>query len=151
MRRQQPHTAICACALPLQSKLTGKAPFSQYANVPGLNVVWGNPADAAAIPSGGFDVVYDNNGKDMEACQPLIDHFKVRRRAFFVLFLGALFVGFTGLAWHCRATRPALTTPACRLVSAGQRKALRFCRQHRRYEANRVTNWCIPPILCRAA
>ena len=62
----------------MQAKLSGKAPFSQYSSLPGLNVVWGNPADPAAIPSGWFDVVYDNNGKDMEACQPLIDHFQVK-------------------------------------------------------------------------
>lgn len=64
-----------------QAKLSGKAPFSQYSSLPGLNVVWGNPADPAAIPSGWFDVVYDNNGKDMAACQPLIDHFKVAAAA----------------------------------------------------------------------
>jgi hypothetical protein len=41
-------------------------------------VVWGSPADPAAYPAGPFDVVYDNNGKKLEDCQPLIDHFKVR-------------------------------------------------------------------------
>jgi nucleoside-diphosphate-sugar epimerase len=35
-------------------------------------VLWGNPADPAAIPAGPFDTVYDNNGKDMDACQALI-------------------------------------------------------------------------------
>lgn len=56
-----------------------KAPFSQYADLEaqGATVVWGNPADASAIPDEAFDVVYDNNGKDLEACQPLIDRFKV--------------------------------------------------------------------------
>ena len=39
---------------------------------------WGDPADSSAIPQGDFDVVYDNNGKTLEACQPLIDNFKVR-------------------------------------------------------------------------
>ena len=34
-------------------------------------------AQASAIPAGSFDVVYDNNGKDLENCQALIDHFKV--------------------------------------------------------------------------
>lgn len=26
---------------------------------------------------GDFDVVYDNNGKDMASCKPLIDYFRV--------------------------------------------------------------------------
>ena len=78
-------TACCLLLSSLQAKLSGKAPFSQYSSLPGLNVVWGNPADPAAIPSGWFDVVYDNNGKDMAACQPLIDHFKVAGAEFLVL------------------------------------------------------------------
>ena len=41
-------------------------------------MVWGSPTDPASIPAGAFDIVYDNNGKDLEACKPLIDHFKVR-------------------------------------------------------------------------
>ena len=58
------------------SKLEAKAPFSQYASLPGVEVVWGSPSDPASFPSGPFDIVYDNNGKDMDACKPLIDHFK---------------------------------------------------------------------------
>lgn len=67
---------------PSQSKLRAKAPFSQYAALEarGAKVVFGDPAaPAAALPAGAsFDVVLDNNGKDMDACQPLIDLFKVR-------------------------------------------------------------------------
>jgi hypothetical protein len=59
-------------------KLSKKAPFSQYASL-GANIVWGNPADPATYPAGTFDVVYDNNGKDMDNCKPVIDHFKVGR------------------------------------------------------------------------
>ncbi|PSC72036.1 Chloroplast stem-loop binding of 41 kDa chloroplastic [Micractinium conductrix] len=59
-----------------QAKLSAKAPFSQYASLGGAQVVWGNPTDASSIPAGPFDVVYDNNGKDMDNCKPLIDHFK---------------------------------------------------------------------------
>jgi nucleoside-diphosphate-sugar epimerase len=61
-----------------QAKQTAKAPFSQYKNLEqqGATVVWGNPADAGSIPDGDFDIVYDNNGKSMDACQPMIDHFK---------------------------------------------------------------------------
>ena len=63
----------------MQAKLTKKAPYSQYGALAGegVTVAWGDPADTAALPSDSFDVVYDNNGKDMAACQPAIDHFKV--------------------------------------------------------------------------
>lgn len=54
-----------------------KAPFSQYASLQGATIAWGNPTDTASYPAGDFDVVYDNNGKDLETCQPAIDHFKV--------------------------------------------------------------------------
>jgi hypothetical protein len=60
-----------------QEKLKGKAPFSEYASL-GAEVVWGSPTDPAAWPSAHYDVVYDNNGKDLDSCKPLIDHFKVR-------------------------------------------------------------------------
>jgi hypothetical protein len=67
---------------PPQAKLRAKAPFSQYAALEarGAKVVFGNPADPASFPSGSFDAVYDNNGKDLDTCQPLIDAFKVRKR-----------------------------------------------------------------------
>lgn len=64
-----------------QSKSKGKAPFSQYDSLQGAKIHWGSPSDSSAIPSGDFDVVYDNNGKDMDACKPLIDAFKVRHLA----------------------------------------------------------------------
>ncbi|KAK3278543.1 hypothetical protein CYMTET_13523 [Cymbomonas tetramitiformis] len=54
-------------------KLASKAPFSEYPSIPGASVVWGNPTDPASFPSGHFDVVYDNNGKDLDNCKPLID------------------------------------------------------------------------------
>lgn len=63
---------------PLQAKLEAKAPFNQYTNVSGLNVAWGKPTDPSTYPSGKFDVIYDNNGKDMESCKALIDTAKVR-------------------------------------------------------------------------
>lgn len=43
----------------------------------GVDVAFGNPADPKTYPVGRFDVVYDNNGKDLESCKPLIDAFKV--------------------------------------------------------------------------
>lgn len=65
-----------------QDKLTKKAPYSEYAGLEqqGATIVWGNPADVNAVPDESFDVVYDNNGKDLEACQPLVDKFKVRSK-----------------------------------------------------------------------
>lgn len=63
----------------MQGKLSSKAPFSQYGALAerGASVVWGSPTDPSSLPSQDFDVVYDNNGKDTEACQPMIDAFKV--------------------------------------------------------------------------
>ena len=61
----------------MQDKLEGKAPFSQYSSLTGANVIWGNPTDASSYPSGDFDIVYDNNGKDLDTCKVPIDHFKV--------------------------------------------------------------------------
>lgn len=58
------------------AKLAGKSPFAAYPTVPGLTVVWGSPTDPACYPSTPFDIVYDNNGKDLDACKPLIDHYK---------------------------------------------------------------------------
>jgi hypothetical protein len=48
--------------------------------VPGLTAMYADPTKPEAYPAGDFDVVYDNNGKDMASCQPLIDHFKARCR-----------------------------------------------------------------------
>ena len=53
-----------------------KAPFAYFDEIraTGVSTVWGEPsALAAALPAGAkFDVVVDNNGKDMEACSPVI-------------------------------------------------------------------------------
>ena len=61
----------------MQDKLEGKAPFSQYSSLSGANIIWGSPTDTSAYPSDSFDIVYDNNGKDLETCKVAIDHFKV--------------------------------------------------------------------------
>lgn len=63
----------------LQEKLLKKAPFSKYADLErqGLQVVWADPTKPSTYPRGNFEVVFDNNGKDMESCKPLIDNFKV--------------------------------------------------------------------------
>jgi hypothetical protein len=44
-----------------------------------VHITWGNPKDPSTYPEGSFDIVYDNNGKDMDSCQPLIDTYKVRQ------------------------------------------------------------------------
>ncbi|WIA31603.1 hypothetical protein OEZ86_002490 [Tetradesmus obliquus] len=56
-----------------QAKLSAKAPFKEYGSVRGLKVHWGSPVDYSTYPEGPFDVVYDNNGKDLDSCKPLID------------------------------------------------------------------------------
>ncbi|GBF92611.1 chloroplast stem-loop binding protein of 41 kDa, chloroplastic [Raphidocelis subcapitata] len=56
-----------------QAKLSAKAPFNQYPTLKGVKVAWGNPTDYSTFPEGPFDVVYDNNGKDLDSCKPLID------------------------------------------------------------------------------
>ena len=50
-------------------------PFTEYATLPrgDVEVVWGNPSDPSCFPAGDFDIVIDNNGKDIDACKPLID------------------------------------------------------------------------------
>jgi hypothetical protein len=64
--------------------IESKPPFSQYANLPGLEVVYGNPTDPGTYPEGGFDIVYDNNGKSLKECQALIDTYasNVRHSSF---------------------------------------------------------------------
>ena len=61
----------------MQDKLEGKAPFSQYSSLSGANIIWGSPTYTSIYPSDSFDIVYDNNGKDLDTCKVAIDHFKV--------------------------------------------------------------------------
>ena len=60
-----------------EAKVSKKQPFNQYEELRknGVNIQWGNPVDPATYPAGPFDVVFDNNGKDMDNCKPLIDTF----------------------------------------------------------------------------
>jgi hypothetical protein len=62
----------------MQEKVSKKEPFSLYPSLEerGVQIVWGDPQDASSAPSGDFEVVYDNNGKKLETCQPLIDKYK---------------------------------------------------------------------------
>jgi len=58
-----------------KAKLEKKDPFAQYAQLKkqGAEITFGNPADPSTYPKGAFDYVFDNNGKDMDSCKPLID------------------------------------------------------------------------------
>jgi len=66
-----------------QEKVTKKGPYTQYGALEseGVSITWGDPADSSALPEGPFDVVYDNNGKTLEVCQPAIDAYKARLAA----------------------------------------------------------------------
>lgn len=75
--RGRPRTGAAPSRTP-QAKLTAKAPFNQYASLSGVKVKFGSPTDYTTFPEGPFDVVYDNNGKDLESCKPLIDASKAR-------------------------------------------------------------------------
>lgn len=86
-----------------EAKLSAKAPFSQYASLDGAQVVWGSPADPSSYPEGSFDVVYDNNGKKMDDCQPLIDHFKV---------------WITACSWRWQLSRISHTRSHCAFLTA---------------------------------
>ena len=65
----------------MQAKVSKKEPYSLYPELEkkGVRIVWGDPAAASSAPSDEFDVVYDNNGKKLETCQPLIDKYKARK------------------------------------------------------------------------
>lgn len=62
----------------MQGKIGSKDPVKQYGSVRGLKVHYGSATDYSTYPEGPFDVVYDNNGKDMDSCKMLIDAAKVR-------------------------------------------------------------------------
>ncbi|KAJ1288622.1 hypothetical protein BS78_02G102100 [Paspalum vaginatum] len=53
-----------------------KPPFSRFSELTsaGAKTVWGDPADVgAAVGGASFDVVLDNNGKDLDAVKPVAD------------------------------------------------------------------------------
>ncbi|XP_021759021.1 chloroplast stem-loop binding protein of 41 kDa a, chloroplastic-like [Chenopodium quinoa] len=53
-----------------------KPPFTRFSEITsaGGKTIWGNPADIGSVVGGEtFDVVLDNNGKDLEAVSPVID------------------------------------------------------------------------------
>jgi len=94
-----------------KTKLEKKAPFSQYASLAGADVVWASPTDPSSFPSASFDVVYDNNGKDLDACKPLIDHFKGKVKHY-------VFVGSAG-AYVANDVEPMHVEGDKRKASAG--------------------------------
>ncbi|XP_028789283.1 chloroplast stem-loop binding protein of 41 kDa a, chloroplastic [Neltuma alba] len=53
-----------------------KPPFSRFSEIvsSGGRTIWGNPAEIGSVVGGEtFDVVLDNNGKDLDAVRPVID------------------------------------------------------------------------------
>jgi len=93
-----------------EAKLVKKAPCEQYASVPKLNVVWDSPANAGAHAAG-CRFVYDNNGKDLEACGPVIDA-ALANKAHYV------FVASAG-AYKDDAVEPMLVEGMPRKAAAG--------------------------------
>lgn len=63
----------------MQAKLTKKGPYAQYKELEaeGVKVIFGSPEDTSALPGDKFDVIYDNNAKDLKVNQGLIDLAKV--------------------------------------------------------------------------
>lgn len=74
-----------------QAKQEAKAPFSEYGSVCDA-VVYGDPSDPANFPAGDFDIVIDNNGKDLGACQPLIDHYKGSAKQYFFVSSAGMYI-----------------------------------------------------------
>eukprot|EP00897_Mesotaenium_endlicherianum_P011017 jgi/Mesen1/9944/ME000705S09078 len=69
-----------------------KQPFSRFSELRDLGVttVWGSPADLApALGGATFDVVLDNNGKDLEAVQPVADWAKANGASQFLFISSA--------------------------------------------------------------
>jgi len=65
------------------ASLAQKDPFSMYASFgKSCEVIWGSPKDTNNLPMVRFDVVYDNNGKDLETCKPLIDFYGSKVKQF---------------------------------------------------------------------
>ncbi|KAF9606416.1 hypothetical protein IFM89_025105 [Coptis chinensis] len=53
-----------------------KPPFNRFSEIvsSGGETVWGNPADVGKVVGGvAFDVVLDNNGKDLDTVRPVVD------------------------------------------------------------------------------
>ncbi|KAF5834516.1 hypothetical protein DUNSADRAFT_8767 [Dunaliella salina] len=96
-----------------QTKLSSKTPFSQYSQLErqGATVTWGSPTDPATWPKGEFEVVYDNNGKDLESCKPLIDQHMGKAKHY-------VFVGSAG-AYNANSIEPCHYEGDARKASAG--------------------------------
>lgn len=94
-----------------RDKLSQKPPFNQYSSLYGVDVHWGSPTDPWSYPQKSFDVVYDNNGKDLDACKPLIDHFKGKVKHY-------VFVGSAG-AYKANDVEPMHVEGDERKASAG--------------------------------
>eukprot|EP00854_Cymbomonas_tetramitiformis_P007651 gene7651-9115_t len=78
-----------------------KPPFTRFSELRdvGVNTIWGEPSDMAAASSNAFDVVIDNNGKTLQAVQPVADWAKSKGTKQF------LFVSSAGIY------KPSFTPP----------------------------------------
>eukprot|EP00798_Chlamydomonas_sp_ICE-L_P030153 gene30153-35133_t len=96
-----------------KAKLVKKAPYSAYADLAqsGVDICWGSPTDPSTWPKGDFQVVYDNNGKDMDSCKTLIDAFKGKVEHY-------VFVGSAG-AYKADSIEPQHMEGDTRKASAG--------------------------------
>mmetsp|Transcript_38664 Transcript_38664/g.98886 ORF Transcript_38664/g.98886 Transcript_38664/m.98886 type:complete len:370 (+) Transcript_38664:130-1239(+) len=67
------------------AKQLSKLPFVKYPALEsqGVRVAWGNPADLSSFPPGEYDIVVDNNGKDVDTCRALIDTYGSRVQQYF--------------------------------------------------------------------
>ena len=72
--------------------------------------------DYSTYPEGPFDVVYDNNGKDLDSCKPLIDAAKVREEKWFRLEISRS----CSFVLHAKLTIPSAFAPHLVLLAAQQ-------------------------------
>lgn len=102
-----------------------KAPFSEYGRLEreGAQIVWGDPTDPYTYPEGRFDVVYDNNGKKLDVCKPLIDHFNGRVSHY-------VYVSSAG-AYDANSVEPMHVEGDSRKASAGHVGVENYLKQQR--------------------
>lgn len=95
------------------SKIGSKTPYSKYYELErdGVTIMYGNPKDPKTYPTSIFDVVYDNNGKDMESCKQLIDTYTHTTKHY-------VFVASAG-AYKANSIEPCVVEGDARKSSAG--------------------------------
>ncbi len=100
-----------------------------------MRLHWGSPTNPSTWPQERFQVVYDNNGKDMDSCKALIDANIVRTAS------GAgAGVERAGRVRHASVGRSSITTTStnCALGAQGKLKHYVFVASAGAYKANDV-------------